>query len=201
MRSCHASTVRTSPAIHDALADLQAFLGRALPDGIEVVDFYHAAEHLRLALSEAHGDTSPRGLAQFEKLRHVLLEDRDGVEKVIRALRHLRDRHPRRKKIQTELSYFRRYRERMRYAELKAAHLPIGSGVTEAACKTLVTQRLKRSGMRWGDDGGQAVLTLRSLLQSGRFDRGWDLLLATYKATVTAPENVVAFRSGLGVSA
>lgn len=89
----------------------------------------------------------------------------------------------------------------MRYAELKAAHLPIGSGVTETACKTLVTQRLKRSGMRWGDDRGQAVLTLRSLLQSGRFDRGWDLLLATYKATVTAPENVVAFRSGLGVSA
>ena len=185
----------------DGARDNWDYLSHALPDGIEVVDFYHAAEHLRLALSEAYGETSPKGLAQFEKLRHVLLDDPDGVERVIRALRHLRGRHPRRKRIQTELSYFRRYRTRMRYAHMQADHLPIGSGVTEAACKTLVTQRLKRSGMRWAGQGGQAILTLRSLLQSDRFDRGWNLLLATYRAPVTVPENVVAFPSGASVSA
>lgn len=187
--------------VADGARDNWEYLSRALPDGIEVVDFYHAAEHLRGALSEAYGETSPKGLAQFEKLRHVLLEDTNGVDKVIRALRYLRDRHPRRLRIQTELSYFRRYRGRMMYADLKADHLPIGSGVTEAACKTLVTQRLKRSGMRWAEHGGQAILTLRSLLQSDRFARGWALLLETYKATVTVPENVVPIRSAMTVSA
>ena len=59
--------------------------------------------------------------------------------------------HPRRKKIARELKYFRRNRHRMRYAALKEQGLPIGSGVTEAACKTLATQRMKRSGMRWGE--------------------------------------------------
>ena len=71
--------------------------------------------------------------------------------------------------------------------------LPIGSGVVEAT-KTLVTERLKRSGMRWSERGGQAILTLRALLQSNRFDSGWSLLLQTYRAEVSAPDNVVPLR-------
>ena len=112
------------------------FLGE-LPDGEEVIDFYHAAGHLDTALAAAYGDTHPKRRAQFEKQRHVLLEDYKGVEKVIRSLVHLRDTYPRRKKIARELKYFRRNRHRMRYAALKEQGLPIGSGVTEAACKTL----------------------------------------------------------------
>jgi hypothetical protein len=186
----------------DGARDNWDYLSAQLPPGVELVDFYHAAEHLRLALAEAYGETNPRGLAQFEKLRRVLLEDFEGADKVIRALRYLRDKHPRRKKVQAELTYFRRNRERMHYGACAAAKLPIGSGVVEAACKTLVTQRMKCSGMRWRHGGGQAILTLRSLLQSrDRFDRGWALLLATYKARVTVPENVVAFSSRSHVSA
>ena len=67
--------------------------------------------------------------------------------------------------------------------------MPIGSGVVEATCKTLVTERLKRSGMRWSERGGQAILTLRALLQSHRFESGWSLLLQTYRADVSAPDN------------
>ena len=59
------------------------FLGE-LPDGEEVIDFYHAAGHLDTALAAAYGDTHPKRRAQFEKQRHVLLEDYKGVEKVIR---------------------------------------------------------------------------------------------------------------------
>ncbi len=58
-------------------------------------------------------------------------------------------------------------------------------------CKTLVTQRLKRSGMRWGIDGGQAILTFRALAQSDRFDSAWRLLAQTYKKDVVLPDNVV----------
>ena len=181
--------------VADGAKDNWTFLSGELPDGEEVIDFYHAAGHLDTALAVAYGDTHPKRSAQFKKLRHVLVEDDKGVEKVIRSLVHLRDTYPRRKKITRELKYFRRNRHRMRYAVLKKQGLPIGSGVTEAACKTLATQRLKRSGMRWGEQGGQAILSFRALVQSNRFERAWTLLAHTYKAEVTALDNVVPIRS------
>ena len=180
--------------VADGAKDNWTYLANELAPGIEVADFYHVAEHLNAALGAAYGATSPQCKAQFEKLRHILREDLDGAEKVIRALVHLRDRHPRRKKIATELKYFRTNRGRMNYAELKAKNLPIGSGVVEAACKTLVTQRMKRSGMRWREDGGQAILTFRSLAQSERFDRAWELLASKFRAIVTLPNKVAAMR-------
>ena len=65
----------------------------------------------------------------------------------------------------------------MRYHALKAEGVAIGSGVVEAANKTLVTQRMKRSGMRWRIAGGQAVLTFRALIKSARFDRAWKAII------------------------
>lgn len=180
----------------DGSRDNWTYLSQELPRGVEVVDFYHACEHLHLALETAYGEGSPRGRAQFEKLRHVLLEERRGVDKVIRSLVHLRRRHPRSKTIAAQLKYFRYNRRRMRYAAYQAQGLPVGSGVVEAACKTVVAQRMKRSGMRWRHDGGQAILTLRSLVQSARFERGWQLISSCYQRAVAIPENVVAFTGG-----
>lgn len=180
-------------AVADGSRDNWTYLGQIGAEA-EVVDFYHAADHLHAALVSAYGETSPQGRAQFEKLRHLLRHEEGGVEQVIRALRYLRDQHPRRKKLVENLGYFRRNRHRMRYAALARQHLPIGSGMVEAACKTLVTQRLKQSGMRWGEPGGQAILTLRSLIQSNRFDRAWSLLAETYRAQVALPDNVVPIR-------
>ena len=101
-------------------------------------------------------------------------------------------RHPRREVLHKAVGYFREHRHRMPYASLQAQNLPIGSGVVEAACKTLVTQRLKRSGMRWRQAGGQAILTFRALCQSDRFDRAWSLLAATYRRPVELPPKVIA---------
>ena len=100
---------------------------------------------------------------------------------------------PGNKRIAEVLGYLRNNRHRMGYAEAKAQNLPIGSGVVEAACKTLVTQRLKRSGMRWRHAGGQAILTLRALIQGKRFDSAWELLSGTYRREVNIPVNVVPF--------
>jgi hypothetical protein len=83
-----------------------------------------------------------------------------------------------------ELTYFRNQRHRMHYAAYLRENLPIASGVVEAACKTLVTQRLKQSGMRWKTPGGQSILTLRSLIQSERWQRSWDLLRENYQQTI-----------------
>ena len=74
-------------------------------------------------------------------------------------------------------------RERMDYAHYQELGLPIGSGVVEAACKTLAAQRLKLSGMSWGD-GVQGILTIRSLQQSGRWERAWPLLASAFRVDI-----------------
>lgn len=181
--------------VADGAKDNWTFLLNVLPYGPAVVDFYHTTEHLNSGLVAAYGEKNPKRRSQYDKLRAVLLEDPHGAEKVIRALVYLRDRYPRRKQIATELGFFRRNRHKMYYANFKALNLPIGSGVTEAACKTLVTQRLKRSGMGWSrDGGGQSILTFRSLAQSDRFDRGWSLVSAKYRSDVSIPDNVIPLR-------
>lgn len=179
--------------IADGARDNWRYL-RELPEGIEVLDFYHAAEHLNAALEAAYGKGSAKCKAQFEKFRHILRHDQNGVARVIRSLVHLRRQHRRSRKIATELKYFRRNRGRMRYAELAAQNLPIGSGIVEAACKTL-SSRHKRSGMRWRHQGGQAIFTLRSLIQSARFDSAWRLLSRSYKQKTEVPENVIALNA------
>ena len=178
--------------VADGAKDNWRYLSGLEVAGVPVADFYHAAEHLHAALCAAYGEASPKGQAQLEKLRHLLRHEEDGVEKVIRALCYLREQHPRSNKLARELHYFRQNRHRMRYAELAARNLPIGSGVVEAACKTLVTQRMKRSGMRWRHEGGQAILTFRALAQSERFDLGWLLLAGTYRREVSLPDNVIS---------
>ena len=73
-----------------------------------------------MALQSAHGKASPQTKALFKTFRKKLLDDPNGVDKVIRALAYRHRKHPRRKAIARELSYFRRYRERMCYAEMRA---------------------------------------------------------------------------------
>ena len=76
-----------------------------------------------------------------------------------------------------EYAAYRNNRRRMNYYELAKKGYPIGSGEVEAANKVLVTHRLKRSGQRWGRDGGQGVLSFRALLKSDRFERAWSMVV------------------------
>jgi hypothetical protein len=175
----------------DGARDNWTFLDALPVEGPSVIDFFHAAEHLSNALDAAYGEESPKAQSQFQKLRHILRHEEGGVEKVIRALVYLSKGHPRSKVLKTELNYFRKGRGKMQYASVAARNLPIGTGVTEAACKTLATQRLKCSGMAWRNEGGQAILSLRSFIQSKRFDAAWDLLVEGYKQMVTLPDNVI----------
>ena len=178
--------------VADGAPDNWSYLGETLPFGEEVLDFYHAAAYLGNALGAAYGEGTPQYQARFATLREVLRDAPEGVDTVIGALCRLRTRFPRRQAIHKALAYFREHRHRMRYSALQAQHLPMGSGVVEAACKTLVSQRLKRAGMRWRTAGGQAILTFRALCQSDRFERAWQLLSETYKRSVTLPRHVIA---------
>jgi len=179
--------------VADGAPDNWSYLSEVLPVGQEVLDFYHAAEHLGAALGAAYGEGTSKYQERLETLSAVLRDAPEGVDTVMGALGRLRTRYPRRQAIHKALAYFREHRHRMRYSDLRAQNLPIGSGVVEAACKTLVSQRLKRSGMRWRTAGGQAILTFRALCQSERFERAWSLLSETYKRSVTLPRKVIAF--------
>lgn len=177
----------------DAGSDNWEFLSEQLPPGEEAVDFFHATERLHAAIAAAYGDGSHETQYRYNTLREKLRDKPKGADSVIRALKHLAKTH-RRKVIDHALEYFRKHRKRMRYAELKAQGLPIGSGPVEAACKTLVSQRMKNSGMRWSSAGAQAILTPRGWDQSERFDEAWALIAATFHTEVTLMANVIALR-------
>lgn len=165
----------------------------------EIVDFYHACDHLKHALDIVWGEHTPKGKAEFARLKTLLKEAEGGVEQVIETLRYRvrKAKGHKRDPLLKELTYFRNQRHRMNYAAYLRENLPIASGVVEAACKTLVTQRLKQSGMRWKTSGGQAILTLRSLIQSERWERGWALLREDYQQTVFAGAAKAYFASPL----
>lgn len=173
-------------AVADGARDNWTWLERAMPAGtVFVLDFFHAAEHLKRALDSAHGENTPKARAEFARLRTLLRDAPDGVGKVINALAYQRRKHPRRKAIERELRYFRRNRPKMAYAKVTEQNMPIGSGVVEAANKTLVTVRMKRAGARWSIPGGQAVLTFRALAKSDRYDRAFALISGTYTQQVS----------------
>ena len=67
---------------------------------------------------------------------------------------------------QAELAYLQNHRHKMRYADFRQQGLFVGSGVVEAACKTVIAQRLKQSGMEWSMRGANAIISLRCVRQS-----------------------------------
>lgn len=153
---------------------------------IEIVDFYHAADHLKRGCDAIWPDHPDKSKTKFETLRTTLKEVEGGVGKVIRSFRYYLGRlsGKNKKALQTELTYFLNQRPRMDYAAYLKQSLPIASGVIEATCKTLVTQRMKCSGMRWSISGGQAILSLRSVIQSDRWQQAWSLILAQFRKPV-----------------
>jgi hypothetical protein len=176
------------------LSEIDQACGPPSQPHVEIVDFYHACDHLKEGCDAAWGESTPRSKAEFERLKVLLMEDDQGADRVIRVLRYHygRARGRQRKRLQAQLTYFRNQRERMHYAHYLREDLPIASGVIEATCKTLVTQRLKQSGMAWTLTGGQAILTLRSLIQSDRWQPAWNLLRADFRKKVTVHDTRMA---------
>ena len=134
-----------------------------------VVDFYHAAQYVQALAEALFGDTA-KGRKWARRMRRRLKE-KDGVKRVLQAATYHRQRRGlkgrREAAFETAYHYLRRNGKWMAYWRYPRLGLPLGSGVTEAACKTVFTQRLKQSGMRWDVAGGQVVVTLRVILLSG----------------------------------
>lgn len=175
----------------DGAQDNWTFFDEDMPLGFQLTDFYHASEYLKDAFDAAYSKDSNKAKAKFEAYKVILRDESDGIKKTLRALRHLRNQHKGNKTIEASVTYFTNNQHRMLYAEAKNKNYPIGSGIVEAACKTLVGQRLKRAGMSWQHNGGQGILTFRSLIKSLRFDKAWELIEKQYKQIVFEHKNVV----------
>jgi hypothetical protein len=138
------------------------------PGAIQIVDLYHAKEHLSDVAKAIYGPGSDLG-RQWEKRRHDEL-DEGRMAELLQALRiHAKATDEARKCH----DYFTRNRHRMRYPEFRAQGLSIGSGVVEAGCKVTIGTRLKRTGMHWTLAGANAIIALRCCKLSGRFDDFW----------------------------
>ena len=143
--------------------------GECFPGAIQIVDRFHAKQHLCDVAKAIWGAASELG-KQWAKQRHDELDASD-VDAVLRALRvHAGANDEARKCV----DYVERNRSRMRYAEFAAQGLCTSSGVVEAGCKVAVGTRCKRTGMHWTVAGANAILALRSTKLSGRFEDFWE---------------------------
>jgi hypothetical protein len=142
----------------------------------QLLDFYHASEYLTKVADSVFKDKAERK-AWLDDACHRLKHNRTGPAALLREMKDFRSRHigpERRELLEDAITYFTNQKKIMKYAEHLDDNLPIGSGVTEAACKLIVKQRLGGSGMRWKEKGAAAVLSLRTLSYTeGRWEQFW----------------------------
>ena len=143
------------------------------PGATQIVDLYHAREHLAELGKLLYGPASPA--AKTWAAARCKQLDAGEVESMVAVLRRLR---PREESVveatRKAIEYFQTNAERMRYARFRHQGLFLGSGVIEAGCKTIVGQRLKQSGMRWTVRGANAIIALRCADLSGRWEQFWE---------------------------
>ena len=138
-----------------------------------IVDYYHACQYIS-KLGEAIFGAGREAFAWAAKQRRVLKEKPRGVYRVLRsagALLATRGLVGSEASYCTAYTYLRERAGKMDYRNYRRLRLPIGSGITEAACKVVFTQRFKQSGMKWGIEGGRAILALRVIALSGVWDQ------------------------------
>lgn len=156
-----------------------------------LVDAFHVAEYLQLAANAVEGENTSGAKILAATWRETIKEETNGVARVLRAMRSRSAKasgKTSRKDLARAIHYIANQHRlgRMNYPEALARNYPIGTGITEAAAKTVVGTRMKRAGARFSQHGGQTVMLFRAAVLSHRFDSLHHELHATYTATVAA---------------
>ena len=155
----------------------------------EAIDRYHLNEHLGDILRFVEPD--PAGRQERMSRWNASLDANDNAIYHIRDW--VRDRYADAisrddvallDQLEPHLTYLENNAQRMRYVRLLELGLPVGSGITEGACKSAIERRTNGSGQRWRPEGLEAVLKLRSVHQSERLPRFWAHLARTYRRDV-----------------
>ena len=145
---------------------------REFPGAIQIVDLYHAREHLWVLA----GKLFPTNLPQRKRWANGLQEKLDSgkIESLVKQLRRFSAHSTEAAELlRVEADYFERNRGRMRYPEFRRQNFFVGSGVIEAACRTVVAKRLKQSGMFWTVRGANAIIALRCCRLNSEFEDYW----------------------------
>jgi hypothetical protein len=150
-----------------------------------VIDYYHASEYIS-KLADALFSDSREGSRWARKMGRWLKRKPRGIYRVLHSAAALRRRRiivseAKREQYRTAYAYLRKRMRWLDYVRYRRDHLPIGSGVTEAACKTVFTQRMKQSGMTWKEEGGQWIVELRVIHLSGVWDAVYQSYLGSKK--------------------
>lgn len=146
------------------------------PMARRIIDLYHAKQHVA-ALARALFAKPPQAQEYWEHWWALLMEgDIEGI--LEQAIKRMPRNHQDNKEALRELNYLKNNIEQMRYAQFKKEGCFIGSGIIEAACKTIVGKRIKQSGMEWTVRGANDIIALRCAIQSRRFNDYWEARVA-----------------------
>lgn len=162
--------------IADGASDNWTFLEKHTDK--QITDFYHATEYLTKASQALFKKNQEKARVEWlQQHCHDLKHNDNAAVDHLQELERLKEEHAlsqtNTEKLDAAITYFTNQGQRMDYAAYRSQQLPIGSGVTEAACKVIIKQRLCRSGMRWKDRGASIVLALKCLVQSDRWEQFW----------------------------
>ena len=137
---------------------------------VQIVDFYHATEHLGILCNLAEPDKKKASI--LLRKRRTILKNW-GADSLIRFLTNLAQGHEKQEEIKKALGYFIDNQARMKYREFRQKGYFIGSGVIEGSCKCLVNQRTDLGGQRWLKTGSVNVLRIRAAVQDNLHDLYW----------------------------
>jgi hypothetical protein len=144
------------------------------PGAVQIVDLYHARQHLWDLARKLYPNDAVSQKAWIKAHQKRWLH-KGQIEPLVLSLRSTASTNADvLEKIRTEADYFERNAERMRYPKFRRQHLFVGSGVIEAACKTVIRSRLKQSGMFWTVRGANSIIALRCCHLNGRFEDYWE---------------------------
>ena len=150
--------------------------GEHFPTAQEIVDWYHAVEHLWRVAHLSFQDKVQRERWVKKRKTELWVGQAQQIATTIEMLAQQYPTHQ--AELKAEAGYFRNNQRRMQYQEFREEGYPIGSGTVESGCKQLVTMRMKGPGMRWSRSGAQNMLALRSAYLSLNWDDAWNLSLA-----------------------
>lgn len=160
--------------ISDGAADYLPWL--KMHTTTQVLDFWHVSEYIHAAAEAIHSNETARK-AWIEATCHTLKHEHGGSGRILAGLKEAQPKRlpaKVRQNLDAAISYLGNNIGRMNYASYRKGHLPIGSGITEAACKSVVKGRMCGPGMKWRQNGSDCVLTLRALsLSDGRWEQFW----------------------------
>jgi hypothetical protein len=145
------------------------------PGAVQIVDLWHAQEHVWEVAQAVYGRSTPEGIAWAKQGCSWLVHGQ--IEALVTSIAALPPIAPppgqSRSVPEQAVGYFTTNAERMRYPHFRAQGMHVGSGMAEAACKTVVSTRAKRAGMRWTPEGLDALLPLRTAVLNRTYDAFW----------------------------